>query len=62
MSAWVTQVTSSHKVQLLLTAIASGVIVGGTILGLQTAKRQYKINDLKESIPALREKHDVNKV
>lgn len=62
MSTWVTQVSSSHKIQLVATAVLSGVLVGAAILGLQTAKRQYKINDLKDSIPSLREEHDVVKV
>lgn len=62
MSTWISDVFHSHRLQLAATAIISGALVAGAILGLQTAKREYKIYDLKESIPGLNEAHDVEKV
>ena len=62
MSTWISDVFHSHRLQLATTAIVSGALVAGAILGLQTAKREYKIYDLKESIPGFNEAHDVEKV
>ncbi|GAB7348700.1 hypothetical protein MBLNU459_g7441t2 [Dothideomycetes sp. NU459] len=44
------------------TAVVSGVIVGGAILGLQKAKREYKVYDLKNSIPDAKEKHETIRI
>lgn len=62
MSTWIGQVTSSHRLQLVATAVLSGVLVGGAILGLQAAKQNYRVNDLKDSIPGLSQQHEVTKV
>ncbi len=62
MSSWLSQALSSHKAQLAATAVVSGVLVGSAILGLQAAKKSYKIYDLKESIPDINEKHHATKV
>ncbi|KAH0075873.1 hypothetical protein KCU66_g21297, partial [Aureobasidium melanogenum] len=52
-STWIDQVRSSHNLQLAATAVASGLLVGSAILGLQKAKQQYRVSDLKSSIPDL---------
>ena len=69
MSSWTnwlaersSDIASSHRVQLGLTAaLAAGVGVGATI-GLQNARRWYEVYDLKETIPDLDSGHDVKKV
>ncbi|CCX05683.1 Similar to Uncharacterized protein YKL027W; acc. no. P36101 [Pyronema omphalodes CBS 100304] len=40
-------VLSSHKAQLVLTAVASGVVVGSSILAFQSARHQEKLKDIK---------------
>ena len=62
MSSWISDTISSHRVQLVVTALVSAAFAASAVLGLQTAKRVYRINDLKESIPDLRDEHDVTKV
>ncbi|PSK51729.1 tRNA threonylcarbamoyladenosine dehydratase [Elsinoe australis] len=62
MSTWLSNIAESHRVQLAVTAVVSGALVGSAILGLQTAKRQYKVSDLKDSIPSLKEEHEVGKI
>lgn len=53
MSFGLSRLTSSHNAQLITTAVVSGVVVGTAILGFQTARRQLKVRNLKESIPDL---------
>jgi tRNA threonylcarbamoyladenosine dehydratase len=65
-SSWLaersSEVASSHRVQLALTAaVAIGVGVSAT-LGLQNARRWYNVHDLKESIPDLDAPHIVERV
>ena len=62
MTTWLSDALQTHKLQLAATAVVSGALVAGAILGLQTAKREYKVYDLKETIPELNEPHDVEKV
>lgn len=62
MSTWLSNIAESHRVQLAVTAVVSGALVGSAIVGLQTAKKQYKVSDLKDSIPSLKEEHEVGKV
>ena len=62
MSSWVDQVRSSHNLQLAATAVASGLLVGSAILGLQKAKQQYRVSDLKSSIPDLDKDENVVRV
>ena len=62
MASWLPDAFSSHKVQLAVTAVASGVVVGGAIIGLQNAKRLYRVQDLKDSIPSLHDEKHVGKV
>jgi tRNA A37 threonylcarbamoyladenosine dehydratase len=59
MSSWLSE---SHKLQLAVTALASGCIAASAVIGLQNAKRWYSVHDLKGSIPDLTSKHDVEKV
>jgi hypothetical protein len=59
MSSWLPE---SHRLQLALTALASGCIAATAVIGLQNAKQWYSIHDLKGSIPDLASKHDVEKV
>jgi len=51
MSSWISRATESRNAQLATTAVVSGVVVASTILGLQKAKRMYRVADLKASIP-----------
>ncbi|KAK6342995.1 hypothetical protein TWF718_008373 [Orbilia javanica] len=44
---------SSHRAQLAATALVSGLVVGGTILGYQNSKRRIKTQMLKDSISNL---------
>ncbi|KAI5856276.1 hypothetical protein BZA05DRAFT_387967 [Tricharina praecox] len=41
---------SSHRAQLVLTAVASGVAVGTTLLAFQSARQNQKLRDIKSSI------------
>lgn len=59
MSSWLPE---SHRLQLAVTALASGCIAASAVIGLQNAKRWYSVHDLKGSIPDLSSKHDVEKV
>jgi hypothetical protein len=56
MSSWFSRVTSSSQAQFAATAIVSGAVVAGAILGYQHARRQEKVEDLKNSIPELGKK------
>ncbi|KAF4554267.1 tRNA threonylcarbamoyladenosine dehydratase-like protein [Elsinoe fawcettii] len=62
MSSWLTNIAESHRVQLAVTAVVSGAVVASAILGLQTAKKQYRVSDLKESIPDLRDEDDAGQI
>jgi hypothetical protein len=55
-------VRSSHNLQLAATAVASGLLVGSAILGLQKAKQEYRVSDLKSSIPDLDKDENVVQV
>ncbi|KAK1066877.1 hypothetical protein LTR33_011481, partial [Friedmanniomyces endolithicus] len=65
-SSWLAErssdIASSHRVQLALTAtIAAGLGVSA-VIGLQNARRYYNVYDLKDSIPDLNTPHDVEKI
>ncbi|RDW62163.1 ubiquitin-protein ligase molybdopterin-converting factor [Coleophoma cylindrospora] len=62
MSSWFSRTTSSSQAQFAATAIVSGAVVAGAILGYQHVRRQEKVEDLKRSIPQLGNKHHANKI
>lgn len=59
MSSWLQRQASSHAVQLAAAAALSGAVVAGTIFGVQHVQRKHAVQDLKASIPAADEEHDV---
>lgn len=58
MASWL----NNTKAQFAATAIVSGAIVAGSILGYQHVRRQEKLEDLKSSIPPLGKEHQADKV
>ncbi|KAI9811802.1 MAG: hypothetical protein M1832_000696 [Thelocarpon impressellum] len=62
MASWFSRTAGSHSAQLAATAVLSGALVAGTILGFQHVRRQVKVEDLKRSIPDLDEEHTVDQV
>lgn len=62
MSSWLSRATSSTQAQLAATAIVSGAVVAGAILGYQHIRRQERVEDLKNSIPELGQYHQAEKV
>lgn len=60
--SWLSEIASSHRLQLGVTAVASGFLAASAVLGLQEAKQWYNERDLKDSIPRLNQPHDVEKV
>ncbi|KAF2157679.1 hypothetical protein K461DRAFT_264550 [Myriangium duriaei CBS 260.36] len=62
MTSWISDSLQSHRVQLALTAVASGAVVASAIFGVQQARRQTRLTDLKDSIPELSDEHDVGKI
>ena len=62
MSTWLSEIASSHRLQLSVTAVVSAAVAITAVIGLQNAKRAYNVNDLKDSIPQSDEKHDVERV
>ncbi len=65
-SSWLAErssdIASSHRVQLALTATVAAALGVSAVIGLQNARRIYSVYDLKESIPDLNSPHDVEKV
>ncbi|KAI1779240.1 ubiquitin-protein ligase molybdopterin-converting factor [Hypoxylon cercidicola] len=53
MASLLERASSSSKVQFAATAIASGVVVAGSIMGYQRLRREERIHQLKDSIPSL---------
>ncbi|KAH8201165.1 hypothetical protein TruAng_004633 [Truncatella angustata] len=53
MSSFLSRAASDTKIQFATTAIVSGAVVAGTILGLQRLQRESRIHRLKDSIPEL---------
>lgn len=49
-TSWTQSITSSHRAQLITTAVASGALVGVSILSFQTAKYQARKKLLKVGI------------
>ncbi|RVD84611.1 uncharacterized protein DFL_006352 [Arthrobotrys flagrans] len=50
MGSSLSSLATSHRAQLAATALVSGLVVGGTILGYQSSKRRIRTQMLKESI------------
>lgn len=61
-TTWAAEVSSSHRLQLGVTAVLSGCLAASAVIGLQNARRLYNVHDLKDSIPDLDSPHDVEKV
>jgi len=55
MASWIGRVTSSSQAQFAATAIVSGAVVAGAILGYQAVRRQERVEELKSGIPELKE-------
>ncbi|KAI8632747.1 ubiquitin-protein ligase molybdopterin-converting factor [Xylariaceae sp. FL1651] len=53
MSSFFERASSNSRVQLAATAIASGAVVAGAILGYQRLRQEERIYNLKNSIPSL---------
>lgn len=62
MASWFERQLSSHQVQLVATAVVSGITVAGLIYGGQAIRRQARIDELKASIPELNEQHRAEQV
>ncbi len=62
MSSWLSRATSSTQAQFAATAIVSGAVVAGAILGYQHVRRQERVVDLKSSIPELGGNYHAEKV
>lgn len=60
--AWLSRAVSSQQAQFAATALISGAVVAGAILGYQAVRRQEKIEDLKSSIPELGREHHAEEV
>lgn len=60
--SWLSEIASSHRLQLGVTAVASGFLAASAVIGLQEARKWYNERDLKDSIPDLSQPHDVEKV
>ncbi|KAK0944778.1 hypothetical protein LTR29_003791 [Friedmanniomyces endolithicus] len=65
-SSWLAErssdIASSHRVQLALTATVAAGLGVSAVIGLQNARRYYNVYDLKDSIPDLNSPHDVEKI
>ncbi len=51
--SWLSEIASSHRLQLGVTAIASGFLAASAVIGLQEARKWYDERDLMTSIPGL---------
>jgi len=53
---------SRERIQLAATAVVSGAVVAGAILGYQHVRRVERVEHLKRSVPELGDGHEVDKV
>ncbi|TVY33850.1 tRNA threonylcarbamoyladenosine dehydratase [Lachnellula subtilissima] len=53
---------SRERIQLAATAVVSGAVVAGAILGYQHVRRIERVEHLKRSVPKLGDGHEVNKL
>lgn len=51
MSSWFSRAASSTQAQFAATAIVSGAVVAGAILGYQHVRRVERVGELKAGIP-----------
>ncbi|KAI0172561.1 ubiquitin-protein ligase molybdopterin-converting factor [Hypoxylon sp. FL1284] len=61
MASFLERASSNSKLQLAATAIASGAVAAGAVLGYQRLQREEKVNQLKDSIPSLINGGDVSR-
>ena len=62
MSSWISRATENRNAQLITTAVVSGAVVGSAILGFQKARRMYRIEELKASIPTIGAEHHATRL
>lgn len=62
MSSWFSEIASSHRLQLGVTAVLSGCIAASAVIGFQEIRKQYNEHELKDSIPGLDQPHDIERV
>lgn len=62
MSSWISRATSSHQAQLVTTALVSGIVVAGAVVGFQTARRRLKVAQVKADIPDISQEHVATRV
>lgn len=55
MTSWIGRVSTSQQAQLAATAIVSGAVVAGAILGYQSIRRHERVSELKSGIPEAKE-------
>lgn len=53
MSSFLSHAAANPRVQFATTAVVSGAIVAGAILGYQQLQHENRLNELKSSIPSL---------
>lgn len=62
MASFLSRAASNTQFQLATTAVVSGAVVAGTILGYQRLQRESRISHLKHSIPELEDDDSVRSV
>ena len=62
MSSWLGRVSTSQQAQFAATAIVSGAVVAGAILGYQSIRRHERVSELKSGIPEAKEEWEGDKV
>jgi len=58
MASILERASGNSRVQLAATAIASGAVVAGVILGYQRLRQEERVHSLKNSIPSLSEEDE----
>jgi hypothetical protein len=60
--SWLQRSSSSHNVQLGLTAVISGVVAACAVVGYQQIRRKERIQRIRDEIPEVAEEHGVNMI
>jgi hypothetical protein len=60
MGSWFQRTMNSTQVQFAATALVSGAVVAGAILGYQHVRRTERVEDLKRSIPEVGRRDEVS--